>query len=164
MTPRLLMRVVDDNGTPGADYKDDDVVYLVPTFETAQQLASRLSYILGVALDGDGGINANYDPEGAIDGVNELTYEIYLTSSGRTNITLPDVPFEYDVALSDFSKLTLTATADPAELANQQVALQGYTGLNTTFGIDLSPPGLVIDGSIPIAELNGGAGVDIKTE
>ncbi|MFA7013539.1 MAG: LEPR-XLL domain-containing protein [Desulfobacterales bacterium] len=163
---RLLMRVVDDNGTSD---KDDDTVYLVPTFETAQQLAVRLSYILGVGLIGDGGINANYVPDGTgsgdpEDGVNELTYEIYLTSGGRTIVDLDAVPFEYDVALDDFSKLTLTATVDEEELANQQVALQGFTGLNMTFGIDLSPPGAVIYDDTEIANLNGGEGVDIKTE
>ena len=46
------------------------------------------------------------------------------------------MPFEYDVDLSPFAKLTIDAVA-PEE--RTEVALQARTALSMTFGIDLSP-------------------------
>jgi Ca2+-binding RTX toxin-like protein len=164
---RLLKWVVDNKGTGETS---DDVVYLVPNFITAQDLAALLSTLLGVPNDATG-INANYNPAASADfptdptkGINELTYTVSLLSKDRTDVgvTAPvTAPFEYDVALSPFAKLTLKASAEDASKA---VALQGYTGLSMTFGINLSPPGTVIYDTSTLADLNGGAGVDIKTE
>jgi hypothetical protein len=168
---RLLRRIwVDEDG--------DKVSYLVPTFRTAQELAERLGFILGVALTGDGGINANYDPAGTgsgdpEDGINELTYEVELLSGDRASIGVLDAdpgtpefdpftaPFDYDVDLSPFAKLTVSAAADSA---STEAALQARTGLKMTFGITLSPPGAVISEDTPLSALNGGKGLDIKTE
>ncbi len=168
---RLLRRIwVDEDG--------DKVSYLVPTFRTAQELAARLGFLLGVALTGDGGINANYDPAGTgsgdpEDGINELTYKVELLSGDRASIGVLDAnpatpefdpftaPFEYDVDLGPFAKLTVSAAADST---STEVALQARTGLKMTFGITLSPPGAVISEDTPLSALNGGEGLDIKTE
>jgi Ca2+-binding RTX toxin-like protein len=164
---KLLVRVIDDKGT--SDTKDD-VVYLVPAFVTAQDMAMTLSYILGVPLTGAGGINANYDPSPVYAGdplvalepkygVNELTYTVNLVSNGRTDVSLDKAAFEYDVTLSPFAKLTLSASAEDK---NKEVSVDGFTGLSMTFGINLSPPGAVIDAGEKLSDLNGGEGVGIK--
>jgi len=144
-TDRLVKKIVDAGGTS----------YLIPAFTTAQTLASRLNALLGVPLEGAGGINATYDKVS-----NKLTYEVELIGGGRTTVAF-DAPFEYDVDLNPFAKLTLDTTA-AAEA--QQVAMQGYTGLSMTFGIDLSPPGAVIYGDTALAALNGMEGIKIKLE
>jgi len=142
---RLLKRIVVDQET-----------YLIPAFVTAQEMAATLSGILGVATEGTGGINASYNWR-----TDELTYYVDLISSGRTNVVIDDAAFEYDVDLGPFAKMTLYPSTDPYDLVD---SLTGYTGLSMTFGIDMSPPGAVIDDGTPIEELNGGVGVDIKLE
>lgn len=160
---RLLKWVVNNKGTVDTS---DDTVYLIPNFVTAQDLATTLSSILSVALTGVGGINANYNPAGTDsgdprDGINELTYQVQLVSNGRTNVVIDNAPFEYDVDLSPFAKFSLYPSSDPTDLVN---TLTGYTGLTMTFGINLSPPGYVIYEDNLLADLNGGAGISIKTE
>jgi len=131
----------------------DSESFLIPAFVTAQELASRLHTVLDVALSGAGGINAAYDT-----GTNELTYHVDLIAGERTKVSF-DTPFQYDVSLSPFAKMTVDAAAAPSAT---KVTLEGRTGLDMTFGVDLSPPGAVIFPDTPLAELNGGSGVDIK--
>jgi Ca2+-binding RTX toxin-like protein len=259
--PRLLQRIVDTKGTPETE---DDDVYLIPNFVTAQDMAAKLAEILGVPLTGAGGINANYEPlftlrapESAvsngilsaaatfnltidtgtgpsiipitiapddtnmtvddlavdidaalalaglpIDAVaengrivlraapgnyieafgisnvndvaqnelgflpvqdataNELTYDVRLLGGGRTTMEF-NAAFEYDVDLNPFVKMTVDSAAEADRL---EVAMTGYTGLDMTFGIELSPPGAIIYGDTDLEDLNGGAGLDIKLE
>ena len=161
----LLDLLVFDTGGDGIDGSSADTdkllkkisvdgdSFLIPAFVTAQELAERLHTILGVALSGAGGINAAYDILS-----NELTYRVDLIAGERTKISF-DTPFQYDVSLSPFAKMTVDAAAAPADT---KVALEGRTGLAMTFGVDLSPPGAVIFPDTPLAELNGGSGVEIK--
>ncbi len=140
-------------------FTSGDETYLLPTFETAQDLAVKLSEVLGVALTGAGGINAEYDPA-----TDELTYSVVLFSNDRVSagVQIPlEVPFEFDVDLSPFAKLTVDETGDPG---SADVSLQGRTVLSTTFGINLEPPGKVIYEDTPLEDLNGGDGIDIKTK
>jgi len=141
-TDKLLKKVTVDGDS-----------FLIPAFVTAQELASRLHTVLNVALSGAGGINAAYHT-----GTNELTYQVDLIAADRTKVSF-DTPFQYDVSLSPFAKMTVDAAAAPADT---KVTLEGRTGLNLTFGIDLTPPGAVIFPDTPLAELNGGHGVDLK--
>ncbi|MCK4858069.1 MAG: LEPR-XLL domain-containing protein, partial [candidate division Zixibacteria bacterium] len=151
---KLLKRIVDDK-TNNGETEDDDV-YLIPNFVTAQEMGAKLSEILGVVLKGTGGINPTYNIIS-----NELTYYVDLVSEGRTNVDIDDALFEYDVDLGPFAKMTLYSAEDSSYLED---FITGYTGLKMTFGIDLSPPGAVIDETVLIKDLNGGAGVDIKLE
>ncbi|MHC4281808.1 MAG: hypothetical protein ACYSWZ_02365, partial [Planctomycetota bacterium] len=151
-TNKLLKRIIDDK-TGNGETEDDDV-YLIPNFVTAQELAAKLDEIL-INMD-LAGINANYDTS-----TNELTYDIELIGGERTTVTIDDALFEYDVDLSPFAKMTLYPATDPSDLVN---LITGYTGLSMTFGIDLSPPGAAIYDELDLEKLNGGDGIDIKTE
>jgi len=91
---------------------------------------------------------------------NELTYDVELIGGGRTTVEF-DAAFEYDVDLTPFVKMTVDSAAESERL---EVGLTGYTGLDMTFGIELSPPGAIIYNATELADLNGGAGVDIKAE
>jgi hypothetical protein len=137
---RLVQKVLDSEGNS----------YLIPWFTTAQTLGSKLQELLGVTA------NPTYHTV-----LNELTYEVSLVGGGRTTVAYDDVPAQYDVDLSPFSKLTIDAAADAEDL---QAALTGFTGLDMIFGINLSPPGAVIFEETLLEELNGGAGIDIKEE
>ncbi len=145
---RLLKLVQGPGSSP--DY------YLLPNFVTAQEMGAKLSEILGVALKDTGGINPTYNYSN-----DELTFYVDLVSSERTNVDIDDALFEYDVDLGPFAKMTLYSSEDSSYLED---FLTGYTGIKMTFGIDLSPPGAVIDETVLIKDLNGGAGVDIKLE
>jgi Ca2+-binding RTX toxin-like protein len=141
---------------------EEERAHLIPNFVTAQEMASLLSTVLGVPLEGAGGINATYDTD-----TNELTYELDLIADDLTATTIT-TPFEYDVDLSPFRKTVVdSAAADE----NTEVTLEGRTGLEMTFGIDLSPPGTLIFPDTPLDKLSGGEetdtekrGVRIKTE
>ncbi len=132
---------------------------LVPSFTTAQKLAARLSAILGVPkTDTAGsppGINAAYDRIS-----NQVTYRVDLLASDR-NAPPAKSPFAYNVSLNPFGNLTVDAAAPSAQTTDD---LNGRTGLQMTFGVDLSPPGSVILSTTTLAQLNGGKGVDIKYE
>ena len=91
---------------------------------------------------------------------NELTYNVELIGGGRTTVEI-DAAFEYDVDLNPFVKMTVDSGAEEERLV---AGLTGYTGLDMTFGIELSPPGAIIYNDTELADLNGGAGVDIKAE
>ena len=132
---------------------EDGTSYLLPAFVTAQELAAKLGTVLGVALEGNGGINAAYNTS-----TNELTYRVDLIA-GEDTVTSLTRAFDYDVELSPFAKMTVDTAAQPA---SKQVTLEGRTGLGMTFGIDLDPPGIVINASTPLEDLNGGNGVDIR--
>jgi len=147
---RLLRKIVED-GTP----------HLLPNFVTAQEMASLLATVLGVPLEGAGGINAAYDT-----GTNELTYELDLIADDLTKTTIT-TPFEYDVDLSPFQKTVVDSAAADEDT---EVTLEGRTGLEMTFGIDLSPPGTLIFEDTLLNKLSGGEtdpekrGIHIKTE
>jgi Ca2+-binding RTX toxin-like protein len=137
-------------------YTYEDTTYLLPTFDTAQDLADRLSEILNVALTGTAGINAEYNTA-----TDELTYNVVLLSNDRISagVEIPlTVPFEFDVDLSPFAKLSVDETGAPG---TADVSLEGRTVLNTTFGIDLTPPGKVIYNNTLLTHLNGGDGIKI---
>jgi Ca2+-binding RTX toxin-like protein len=161
----LIDKILFDIGADG--FSGDDVnkllkkvekdgqFFLTPTFVTAQEFANKLDDLLGVALEGAGGINATYNTSS-----NELTYQVDLIAGEDTATSVP-ADFEYDVALSPFAKLTVDTAAAPAD---KQVTLEGRTGLAMTFGIDLDPPGMVITEGTALSVLNGGNGVQIKEE
>ena len=162
-----LLFYIGDHGLGDANGPDDDVnrllrrveeedqFFLVPNFVTAQELANKLHEVLGVPLEGDGGINAAYDTES-----NELTYSVDLIAGEPTATTI-EAPFEYDTDLSPFAKLTVDTDA---QAAAKRVTLEGRTGLAMTFGVDLEPPGVVITGGTLLSKLNGENGVKIKRE
>lgn len=148
-TGKLLKKITDDGKS-----------YLLPAFTTAQTLATRLQTVLEVAIAGPGGINATYDKL-----TNELTYQVDLRAGDRTAVT-HNVAFEHDVALDPFDKLTVDSAAPPADT---KVQLTGRSGLDMTFGVNLSPPGPVVFPTTKLKELNGGeafnggVGVHIQT-
>jgi Ca2+-binding RTX toxin-like protein len=143
-SPRLLQKVTFEGTT-----------YLIPTFVTAQELGAKLDELLPAPLTGDGGINPAYDTE-----TNQLTYSVDLLADSDTTVTI-DKPFEYDVSLSPFAKLSVVPPTPPE---GTDVTLTGRTGLGMTFGLDLTPPGVVIFPTTPLAELNGKSGIDIQVE
>ena len=161
----LIDRILFDIGANGFDGDDvakllkkveeDGEFFLTPTFVTAQEFANKLHEVLGVALSGAGGINAAYDTVS-----NELTYQVDLIA-GEATATSSAAPFEHDVDLSPFAKMTVDTAAQPSA---KLVTLEGRTGLAMTFGVDLNPPGMVITAGTPLSELNGGNGVRIKTQ
>ncbi|HSB85249.1 MAG TPA: hypothetical protein VLD86_03020, partial [Ilumatobacteraceae bacterium] len=133
----------------------DSTSYLLPAFTTAQKLATRLDALLDGPLNGAGGINATYNTH-----TNELTYQLDLRAGDRTAVDTT-VSFEHDVPLDPFSKLAIDAAVPPADTS---VELRGRTGLDLTFGVDLSLPGVVIYPDTPLAELNGSSGIDVRVE
>ncbi|HEX7095783.1 MAG TPA: LEPR-XLL domain-containing protein, partial [Acidimicrobiales bacterium] len=171
----LIDKLIFDGGGDGIDGTESDTnrllkkvtfeghSYLVPAFVTAQELGAKLHDLIGAPLTGAGGINPTYDTAS-----NQLTYRVDLLADSGTTVTL-DKAFQYDVSLSPFAKLTVDSSAAPDD---KVVTLEGRTGLGMTFGVDLSPPGAVIDEDTKLSDLNGGAdsglgpdntGVHIKT-
>lgn len=167
----LIDLLLYDTGGTGIDpdlAPDDDVdkllkrifvdgnSFLIPAFSTAQTMATRLEAILDdVAIDGAGGINATYDTVS-----NELTYQLVnLRAESRTVETVSDnVALVHNVPLEPFDKLTIDSSVPSAET---EVELTGRTGLDMTFGVDLSPPGFFVFPITTLDKLNAGEGVEI---
>ena len=151
-----------------------DTVKLLPSFVTAQQLASQLSTLLGIPL-GPNGINARYDPADGSTTGNELSYTITLVSKDRISVGVEDsvgeadafhAPFEFDVNLSPFGELTVDTVDDMGNPLDSRVTLTSRNSLQMTFGVDLDPAAPIdfADGGTDVQDLNNETGVDIKLE
>jgi Ca2+-binding RTX toxin-like protein len=134
---------------------DNDAIAFLPSFATAQQLATELSDLLQLPL---GSVNATYNPVDGDDTGNELSYTISFVSNDDISLN-GDVPFEFNLDLDPFNELTID-TPVPTEA---KVSLTGRNVMEMTFGIDLDPA-VPISLDTEISKLNGETGVGIKTE
>ncbi|MBW1870781.1 MAG: hypothetical protein JRJ19_01880, partial [Deltaproteobacteria bacterium] len=124
----------------------DDVPKLLfsdntPTFDTVQELAARLAAILGIPL--------NYNAQ-----EHTITFDIDILAA----LDDIDVPIDFDLDLAPFLELE----------SDSVIRLSADAGLTLTIGIDLSEDLksdnlLSTDPATDLSELNGGDGVDIKT-